>query len=104
MSGVSRTRLPWIRRLTRQFGTSTVSKLDPTGQFERRALSRRPVRWPAPRGEEMPGPEPTITGRQPTPYTPPAPQAIPAAPNTLLDSFSYDDDIVRKFLVATFIW
>jgi len=24
--------------------------------------------------------------------------------NTRLDSFSYDDDIVRKFLVATFVW
>ena len=36
-------------------------------------------------------------------YEPPTGQAKPA-PAALLDSFSYDDAIVRKFLTATFIW
>ena len=29
----------------------------------------------------------------------------PGAANTaLIDQFSYDDDVVRKFMTATFIW
>ena len=31
------------------------------------------------------------------------PASAPAAPSAL-DSFAYDDDIVRKFMVATFVW
>ena len=31
------------------------------------------------------------------------PASVPAAPSAL-DSFAYDDDIVRKFMVATFVW
>src|SRR6476659_8654179 len=52
----------------------------------------------------MTGPKPTTTPREPARYEPPAPRAIATTPNVLLDSFSYDDDIVRKFLIATFIW
>ena len=52
----------------------------------------------------MTGPQPTSVGREPARYAPPAPQAVTPATSTLLDSFSYDDDIVRKFLVATFVW
>ncbi len=34
----------------------------------------------------------------------PGAPAIPRVPSSGLDSFSYDDDIVRKFMVATFVW
>ena len=33
-----------------------------------------------------------------------APPAAPRASAATLDRFSYDDDIVRKFLFATLIW
>ena len=52
----------------------------------------------------MTGPKPTTTAREPARYEPPVPRAIATTPNVLLDSFSYDDDIVRKFLFATLIW
>jgi cytochrome c oxidase cbb3-type subunit I/II len=54
------------------------------------------------RGDD--GPQPTSIGREPARYEPPAPQAVAPVPSTLLDSFTYDDDIVRKFLIATFVW
>ena len=34
----------------------------------------------------------------------PGAPAMPRVPSSGLDSFSYDDDIVRKFMVATFVW
>ena len=52
----------------------------------------------------MTGPQPTSVSHEPARYAPPAPQAVTPAASTLLDSFSYDDDIVRKFLIATFVW
>src|SRR3954463_10947961 len=49
-------------------------------------------------------PEPTSTRPDYARYEPPMAQPKAGGPGVLLDSFSYDDDIVRKFLTATFIW
>jgi len=50
-------------------------------------------------------PEPTSTRPEHARYEPPSvAQPKPGGPGPLLDSFSYDDDIVRKFLTATFVW
>jgi len=49
-------------------------------------------------------PEPTSTRPEYARFEPPTAQPTPGGPGSLLDSFSYDDDIVRKFLTATFIW
>ena len=57
-----------------------------------------PCRWPVPPGEEMTLPEPTSTRPEHARYEPPVPQPKPGGPGLLLDSFSYDDAIVRKFL------
>jgi cytochrome c oxidase cbb3-type subunit I/II len=51
-------------------------------------------------------PEPTSTRPEHARYEPPPSviQPKPVGPGPLIESFSYDDDIVRKFLLATFIW
>ena len=49
-------------------------------------------------------PESLSTRRETAKYEPPHAEHEPPRVGDLLDSFSYDDAIVRKFLIATFAW